>query len=97
MRLHDLGYVRNDAKLVNFIKVDEGIGFIDFKLSRPWFASWSCAMELAQFLNATPGAEDLLPLQCKRLLVFKLACVVYQLRTALRGVRRKARKQLRRF
>lgn len=36
-QLHEAGYIRSDPKPVNFIKTNEGIYFIDFRLKKPVF------------------------------------------------------------
>ncbi len=51
-KLHELGYIRSDPKLVNFLIKDGDAYFIDFRLSKPRiFARFRCMMNFCKFLR----------------------------------------------
>ncbi|MFC4259127.1 hypothetical protein ACFOZ5_08815 [Marinobacter lacisalsi] len=57
--LHQLGYLRTDAQIANFLITGDSVVFIDFRLKKPWFLpALQKARELDRFLRSCPDARN---------------------------------------
>lgn len=71
-RLHAHGYVRRDAIRRNFLITDDGVGLIDFRLSKPViFRKYKFGLEQDQVVSSFPGAAPLLENDCRNSFIFK--------------------------
>lgn len=93
--LHERGYLRGDPQLVNFI-IDKGdVQFIDFKLKKPFFLpKIQTYMELADFLGKCPAAQSFLPEEIEKSKQFKLAREFFEIKSAIRTLRRRIKSLL---
>ena len=89
IELHNLGYLRGDPQLVNFIIAKGNVQFIDFKLKKPFFLSKvQLYMELADFLRKCPAAQPFLPEEIQKSKRFKIASWLFELKSRIRALRR---------
>ncbi len=62
LRLHEMGFMRNDPHAKNYLIDDEGVVFIDATLRRPrWFRTLSLRRELVRFTDSSPMAVAYIP------------------------------------
>lgn len=89
-RLHEMGYLRTDAKASNFLINKEGVTFIDFRLKKPvLFTGLKKNMELARLARVYPESSEHIPMAIRDSTSFRLAAWLEQKLLEIRKVRRR--------
>jgi len=91
--LHEMGYVRRDIHLGNFlITPDNRVGMIDFRLSKPrLLKQFSLDLELVQMLRAIPSTGQYIPKSRMSSHTFQTAKKWYAFTARVRGLRKKVK------
>jgi len=76
LRLHEMGYLRNDPHAKNYLIDDAGVVFIDATLSRPrLFRTLRLRRELIRFVSSSPMAVAYVPERITHSRAYRLAHV----------------------
>ncbi len=91
-KLHQLGYVRSDAQLANFLVTGDVVTFIDFRLKKPWFLpKLHKAREVDRFLRSCPEASKFLSREQRSSGWLWLATRLESISFGIRNLKRKRR------
>jgi serine/threonine protein kinase len=91
LELHNLGYMRRDIHLGNFLITPNGqLGMIDFRISHPQiFRQLRLDLELVQMLSSIPSTRKHVPDKRLNSHFFKAATSWYVVQTQVRKIRKK--------
>lgn len=89
LNLHELGYMRRDIHLLNFLMTSNGqIGLIDFRLSKPrMLKKIQFDFELIQMLKSIPSTREYIPQARLTTYNLKIAMAFYSIKTCIRKIK----------
>lgn len=95
LRLHEMGFMRNDPHAKNYLIEDETVVFIDATLRRPrWFRALSLRRELIRFTESSPMALAYIPDRITGAPAYRIARVSMAITQWLKHTRRGLRLRL---